>query len=299
MAIFVKKLLLFLLLNVVIFVVLLFAIHAAFVKKHWENDPDVFVIPSNQTYDMVFMGTSHAQVFTRYHNLAAVEDTLHKHFFNFAQPDAGPVMENIYLQYFLQQHNHARTLVYFLDPHVFYYRKSNEDYYLLPYGTLDASFLKLLIQNHVGFTTIYSYIKTYASFKWFIKQPRIGVRDTRTFTGNLSNDTQIRIARFYPNGLDEHAFNVYQRVLNQITSTAEKQKMKVVFLIPPTLMRSEPGMKRMKKMLKEYRSKNQINYYDFSAVMTNPSFYSDIDHLNSNGVELFSKKYLTPIPELR
>ncbi len=293
-----KNLFFFSLVNLAIFCVVLYAIHFMFIKKHWSSDPDIFVIPQQQTYQFLVMGTSHARIFTRYDNQHIVEDILHKKFFNISQPDAGPVMEKLYLQFFLERGNRAKTIVYFIDPHVFYSDRWNENYYLLPYGALDLHFLTDSIKNNIGYATNLDYIKTYLSLKWFIKNPKHDMYDDRAWK---KSDAEVanRLKKLYPNDTSDIAFEKYKTILDQITELAKKNTMQIVFVIPTTQIKNQPGMDKLKNLLEKYKKEKKINYYDFSHVVKDPHLYSDVDHLNTKGVALFTKEYLAKIAELK
>ena len=194
-------------------------IHLFFVQKHWQTDYDVFTIPNNQTYQFVILGTSHSQNFTRFNNQHIVEKTLREHFYNLSQPNAGPLMEKIYLQYFLNKGNKTNTVIYFIDPQVFYTDLDNENYDVLPlYGEWNFPLEYLLIQNNIGFATQLSYFKAYMSLKWFIKYPRPNAPDTDIYKPNATLDKE-RLSMMYPSGVNETTFNHYAQTPKRFSTT--------------------------------------------------------------------------------
>jgi len=287
------------LINLGIFFIILFIIHIFFVQKHWQTDPDVFIIPDNQSYQFIILGTSHGQNFTRFSNQHIVENILGEHFFNLSQPNAGPLMEKIYLQYFLEQGNSAHTVIYFIDPQVFYTAYDNENYNILPlYGEVNLPMEALLIENNISFATQLSYVKTYLSFKWFIKNPRPNLPDRDVYVQNATAEKE-RLEELYPPKLQQKTFNHYVDILNSLILLCHEHHMKLVFIIPPTLIKNYPGMDQLKLLLKQYKQKERIQYYDDSYVLTDIRLYGNIDHLNTNGITVFTQKYLKPIAELQ
>jgi hypothetical protein len=292
---FLRNIVLLLLVNCVIFLLVLFATHFFFVLKHWKKDPDVFIIPDNKQYQFIIMGTSHGQSFTRYSNQPMVEKIVGAKFFNLAQPNAGPVMEKIYLEYFLQKGNTAKTAIYFIDPQVFYTAFDNEKYSVLPlYGEVNIPLELLLIKNHITWYTQMSYVKTYLSLKWFVKNPRSIGHDLGIYTPDKQAEKQ-RIHELYPQGLDQKNLSHYTQVLDEIVKLTQSQHMKLVFVIPTTLITDYSGMNQLRTLLEKYKKTEGIKYYDYSHAIEDPTLYSNIDHLNTNGVKLFSKKYLQPL----
>jgi hypothetical protein len=169
---------------------------------------------------------------------------------------------------------------------------------MLPYGELNAHFLRNSINNHISYVTNLDYIKTYLSLKWFIKNPKKDVNDYRIWKSS-NTDINNRLKELYPDKMNESTFDRYTAILDEITEIAKKNNMKLVFIIPPTQIDNQPGMSKLKNLLSKYKKEKSINFYDFSNAVKNPSLYSDMDHLNTNGVTSFTKRYLNNIPELK
>ncbi len=296
---FYRNIVLLSLLNIGIFFLMLIAIHIFFVQKHWQTDYDVFTIPNNQTYQFVILGTSHGQNFTRFSNQNIVEKILGEHFFNLSQPNAGPLIEKIYLQYFLNKENRTNTVIYFIDPQVFYTDLDNENYNVRPlYGEVEFPFELLLIQNHVTFATQLSYFKTYMSLKWFVKNPRPNLPDTNIYIPKAAFEKE-RLSMLYPTVLQEKTFNHYRQTLNDLVLLCHEHHMKLVFIISPTLIKNYPGMSQLKLLLGDYKEKQGIPYYDYSHAVTDTHLYSNIDHLNTAGITVFTQKYLKQLPKIK
>ncbi len=294
---FYRNIILLSVINIGIFFFMLFAIHIFFVQKHWQTDYDVFTIPHNQTYHFIILGTSHSQNFTRFSNQHIVEKILGEHFFNLSQPNAGPLMEKIYLQYFLNKRNRTNTVIYFIDPQVFYTDLDNENYNVLPlYGEVDFPLETLLIQNHISFATQLSYFKAYMSLKWFIKYPRPNLPDTTIYKPNATLDNE-RLSMLYPTIPQEKTFDHYTQILNDLIFLCHKNHVKLIFIIPPTLIKNYPGMDNLKLLLEHYKEKQGIPYYDYSQTVTDTHLYSNIDHLNTAGITVFTQKYLKQLTE--
>lgn len=289
-----KRLLLFLLLNIAVLAFVLISINFVFTTKNWDSDPDIFIIPENKSYDAIFMGTSHGEIFTRFDNQKKVEEIIEKRFFNISQPNAGPVMEKLYLKYFLENKNTAKTIVYFIDPHVFYSDKENENYHLLSYGKFDLNFLKSSFENDVSYKTSFNSLITYLSLKWFIKEPRKSENDMRVWKKSKI-DEENRIKQLYPDGSDDKLFQRYKKTLEEITFIAKENNMKIIFILPATQIEKQPGKDKLLEMLKTQSKNEKIEYCDLSNSVEDINLFSDVDHLNTKGVLFFSEKYLLPI----
>lgn len=294
---FVKNIIYFLLINLAVFIVVIWGISIIFSLKNWQRDPDVYVIPSSNTYNFLIMGTSHANIFTRFSNQGRVEKILGKKFFNLSQPGSGPVIEKLYLKVFLDKKNRSQRIVYFIDPYALYSDRWNENYFLLLYGKFDLLFLRNAISSQIGATTLMNYIRTYLSLKWFIKNPRPDKTDSRVYSYTKSQIIE-RLNFLYPEGLTQNSFIKYTQSLNEVIQIAKKNNMKITFIVPTTLIKNLPGTNQTLKLLEKYKKDYNIMYYDYSNLIQDNNLYGDEDHLNSDGISFFTKYYLKQILQI-
>ena len=100
--------------------------------KNGETEANLPIIKSNQHYDIVFLGTSHGRTLSRFGNHDRVEKILSKKIINLSTGGGrGIYSSQIYLDYFFKRGNTTDTIVYFIDPWVFYSNKWNEENDLL------------------------------------------------------------------------------------------------------------------------------------------------------------------------
>jgi hypothetical protein len=295
MKIFLQKLALFCLLNIGIAIVFFFLVNKIFIKKGWERDTSVFVIPQHQIYDFLIMGASHGKIFSEFHNQETVENILSQKYLNLAQNNAGPVLEKTYLDFFLQKDNHAKKIIYFVDPFVFYSPSFNEKYSMVPYGMADVSFLSTMISNHFSSEVIIRYLKAYLSLKWFIKQPYLQGLDINTVGQINPEAVRKRKEVLYPDGLNDTQLNEKMAILESLIKEAQANHMVVYLVQPPTLLGDLPGNDTVKEKILKLKQKYAVVYVDYSQVLQDPNLYSDHDHLNNAGVKAFTENYLKQI----
>lgn len=290
-----KNLFIFFIINLLIFLLLFFLSSYFFQKNKWYTDPNLKSVPANQNFDFIILGSSHAEVFSRYKNDINVKKILGKNFYSLALPGAGPVIEKIYLDYFYMKKNQTQKIIYFIDPFALYSKDLNESYPYLPPGNIDLQFIGLLIENHWNIVSALNYITSILSSHWITKPQPI---DKNIFTkvGDIRDERIAKRNRYYyPTGIDQQNYTKYFKKFEEIILTAQQNNADIVFIIPPTLVKNDPGMENLSATLDILRQRYNIDYYDYSEVMTDHKYFFDMEHLNTDGVIYFTENYLKSI----
>lgn len=262
-----------------------------------QTEANLPVIGKREYYDAVFLGTSHARIFSRFENHARVEKVLGKKFINLGQgyERGGVKSQQTYLNYFYERGNFATTLVYFVDPFIFYRRNLDENvsiYVNEPYRHDFNNLLKDVETNN----EIVEFYETKAG-KGI--QPTKYPEFEKKYQGDISSITpeaiDDRIAHLYQDPYNKEQFDKTLSILLQTIEIARGHGMRVVVIIPTTQIPAQPRDSYVLDALRAEAKKRLFTFYDFSHVITDPSLYYDTDHLNTPGILYFTKKHLKPI----
>lgn len=257
--------------------------------KPGETESNLLVMKPDTHYDMVMLGTSHGREFSRHSNHARAENILGKTFVNLSLGHGrGIYGARIFLDYFLRIGDGADTIVYLIDPWVFYSDKWNENNDTFSEEPLNLDFLTFIIQRKADALTIINYLKSNISWEQFMKAPTPDTENTAHLDAIDPDAVAKRIASLYPDGLDENTFHKYEGELNKLIETARTNHMRLIFVIPPTLLGDMPGENALKNVL----TKDGAEWHDFSNAITDPRLYFDHDHLNTKGIVTFTENYL-------
>jgi len=295
---FAKNIFYFLFINVAIILAILFYINKRDNKnnyKQFETESVIYSIPESKTFDLIIMGSSHGRMFTRGKNHLNVEKILNKKIVNISKSAAGIVPEFEFLKYFYKNGNKASEIWYFIDPFIFYSSKWNEELYFLTDEPFRFDFFFQILFSNLTSEVKYNYIKSKFSTEWIDFNASILPETESKLTKIDSTAVQKRAISVYPSGLSEEVFDKYSSVFKQLIMFANAKELKITFIIPPTLLGFLPGMKELKLFLKNIKKDDSISYFDFSETIKNPAYYYNHDHLNNNGVDFFTKKYLSHI----
>lgn len=281
----------------------------------------VCVLPRNEKYDFVLMGTSHTQLFYKH----IVESIIPKQMKNLASGAAGVIPQKIQLLCFFQANNETKQIVYFLDPWVLYSNRWNEGNYILQQENIEYSYLFRLLENNVDKKVLFNYfrdklIDNYDKFMRELLTPKVKVSEKtklvenpdenyaktqaqnrealmakktpeEQLAANQAEDKQ-RLEVSYNEGLNDKNFSRYSKHVEQIILLSKKNNAAISFAIPPTLMGKMPGHNNTIKLLSELKKKYKIEYFDLALEMQDQEFYWDREHLTKKGVEYFTNNYL-------
>lgn len=263
-----------------------------------ETESNLLIMPERAHYDFVVMGTSHARIFSRSGNQDRVEALLSKKFLNISEGGGhgGIFAEQMYAQWFYNRGNSTPTIVYFIDPWVFYSRKWNEENYYLQNEPLDLKFFIQNLKAGVNQDVLVNYLKTKIYPSWFNSKP---LTDLKENTGSLRtvdpHAVKERIDSLYLDGENSTTVEFYQKELERSLDVAKAHNSKVIFIVPASLLGILPGQKDMVDFLKSLQRTYDVEVYDFSGALKDTKYFYDHDHLNTEGVLLFTEKYLKPL----
>lgn len=265
--------------------------------ENWQTEANLPVIGRREYYDAVFLGTSHARIFSRFKNHDRVEAALDKTFINLGQgyERGGVKSQQTYLDYFYQRGNFANTLVYFVDPFIFYRKSLDENHTLYVNEPFREDFFSHL-QDEETSQDIVSFYET--------KQSR-GIQPTKypEFEKNYMADIgkidekaiQDRVAHLYTDPYNQQQFDKTLQTLLETIRIARGRGMRVVVILPTTQIPRQPQDEPVITGLRKEAKTGLFEFYDFSRAITDPALYYDTDHLNTPGILYFTKKHLKPI----
>ena len=257
-----------------------------------QTESNLFVVRKKTHYDLLVLGTSHARIFSRTGNHERVEEILGASMLNLSTGGGrGVYASRIFFDYFLSRGNTAGTVVYFIDPWVLYSQKWNEDNDLFSNEPITPAFLSFIVRRGVNAATIANYLKTKVSWEWVRQSPKPDTENNIRLDGVDGEAVAKRVESLYPDGLESATFEKYRTELSVLTETANANNIRLVFIIPTTLLGDMPGEDALKQALDEM----DAEWYDLSNAITDPHLYYDHDHLNTAGIVAFTQKYLRPI----
>ncbi|OFZ59896.1 MAG: hypothetical protein A3D92_05470 [Bacteroidetes bacterium RIFCSPHIGHO2_02_FULL_44_7] len=265
------------------------------------TEAHLFTIPRNQRYDAVFLGASHSRVFSATGNHSRMEKILDKKIVNLSKTAAGLMPEEVYLSYFYEQGNTTSEVVYFLDPFVLYAARWNEDAYFLEDEPIKFDFLAMALrQGLFGLrpSVVGNYLRSKFEIFWLISRrapPATPDEEARALTNRDEEAVKKRLAVLYPEEVKASNFEKYKPALEAVIRLAQTNGTHITIVFLPTLLGDLPGTYPVKELLLELKKQQAIDFFDFSATMKEPRFYSDHDHLNTAGVEYFMRNYLKKI----
>lgn len=255
--------------------------------KNWETESSLFVIPENTHYDVMIMGNSHGRQFSRGSNHKYFEEKMQKKMMNVARGLGGGGITNmlINLEYFYCKNNSVDTILYFIDPYVFYYEEWNEGSTFLNDEPLDPLYFGLCVKHHISKNGLLNYARTKFSDEWMGKVP------LQYHFNSLTNADTVaihkRLSTLYMRSAQEGEFQKYAIKLESIIQILQNKNAHVTFIIPPTLLGKQPQADRLLKLLEEMKTKYGIAYFNHFDKVLDPAMYTDHDHLNEAGVRFY------------
>jgi len=264
--------------------------------NQWETDSILISTPRETAFDYVILGTSRARLLNR---VKANHDVMERELgrtMNLALGFGGGIVpEKIFLQNFFREKNTTKTIVYFLDAFTLYSDEPNRMHRLVYYEPFRPWFLTQLVLNDFPFERIFIYIQSKFTRRWFTQVPAGARGDKARVKTPIDPElAKKRVESMYFDGLNEDYFKKYMGTLREIFELARDNKCRLVLAFPPTLLGSQPGEYQVLAQLANLRKEFTFEFHDFTEKIKNPEFYSDYDHLNAKGVEVFVQDYLKP-----
>lgn len=202
----------------------------------------------------------------------------------------------MYFSYFLERGNTTDQVVYFIDPFIFYSDRWNEHNYFLEDEPITLDFLRLALKGGVSNSQLFNYIRSKFTPFW-INGYQPSLTATQDNVVSLTDDQAVekRLAILYPKGVESAEFARYRTYLRGITEMATTHHIKLIFVFTPTLLGTVPGMAETQAELMMLQKEFPFSMFDFFDVIVDKNFFADRDHLNTAGVEFFTRNYLKKI----
>jgi hypothetical protein len=261
------------------------------------TESNVLFMPESENFDVVILGSSHARSFSRKGNHERMEKITGKKIANLSKGHGAGGIKNqlLYLDYFLKEGNTAKSLVYFIDPFVFYNDKMDNNNFIYNNEPFDFSFATHIIQQGTRTETFVNYLKYKLKPYWWNYSPDTDTAETRYLTEVDSSKFDKRLAVMYSDGMKNEIREEKIDYLRKVIHTGMKNKMKIMFVVPPTLLGKLPDHDNMMQSIQKLVRDKGIPVHDYSTSVVEWQYYYDLDHLNTNGCNYFAEKYLKEI----
>ena len=254
------------------------------------QEGNIFIIPEGIGYDYLVLGISHGRNLSRRSHHALFESLFSASMINLSQGESLGGLENqyLYLKYFLAKGNKTKEVLIVLSPSLMFNRLPDQSdiiYYREPWRW-DFFIHAWQNGNARKSRQLFHYFKSKLGHHWWLYKPD----PLTTFDGVLPGlDQQAMQQGFqlaFPERLSFAAFLDRSQVLAELVRTAESSGAVVSFVIPPAVFGIWPGHGAVMAHLNRTYPGRKI--LDHSASITQPVYYYDHHHLNTEGI----KKYL-------
>jgi hypothetical protein len=281
-------------------------ISSYFVKsKGFENETvtvsNTLFFKKNQQYDVLFMGISHARNFSRHNNHIEVANILEANIVNIAQGNGtcGVNEQLFYLDYFYYQGNKTSKLVYVMSPPMLFSET-------LPYASntfKQEAFEIPFLYRYLNFSSenkkerIMTYLQYKLSPIWLFKKPKRFKSNVKKLDSldKTAVEKGQRVA-YRGNSLNHIQFKKSAKIVEETIRFSAERNIEVFLVIPPALFGKWKGHQETYDFIKLMKSKySNVAIFDGSETVLDPNLYYDNHHLNTPGVDYFTKKYLKPL----
>lgn len=256
------------------------------------------VFGEHEHYDVMFSGTSHARIFSRYKNHIRVEKILGKSLINIGKGGAtcGVNEQFFFLKYFYDKQNSVDQLVYFLSTAMLFsdiLPVSSNSFNDEPFSfSFFFDYMKFPSENK-GLRLL-DYCRSKLKWDWITLKPQSGEAIMDSLTSIDSTGFQMRMEKIYdPHNLVR--FNKSCNTIEREIQFARDHHIEMIFILPPALFGKWPGQDKTLEFAKKMYKKYGVRYYDFSESVLIPQYYYDHQHLNTLGIVYFTEKYLKPV----
>ena len=292
--------------NISMFVVLFFVILVSTITfssklvssrnfKNWETESNLLILKDHASYDLAFMGISHARNFSRHKNHLRIEKALNRKILNIGQGEGrcGINEQLFYLKYFYSHNVEINKIIYVLSPSLLYAKFLNQasntfnrepfkfDFFL--------SYLKFECENK--WQRLFYYTKSKLHPRWLFLVPKSLEKKEKKLKCLDREKVNEGLKEAYLDGED---LKIFEKNCNKVEKTiieAYRHRTKVTFIIPPALFGKWKGHSEAIEFAKNMKKKYGTAYYDNSESVLNPEYYFDHHHLNSDGIDYFVEKY--------
>lgn len=269
--------------------------------KNYETESNTLIIKSDEKYDVVFIGISHARNFSRHKNHLKIENILNKNIINLGQGSGacGVNEQFFYLKYFYSCNSSSETLIYILSPPLLF-----SETLPIASNTFNTEIFNInFLLSYLSFDSenksqrINEYIKTKFQPYWLLHKPY----SLECKIDSLKEIDSIVVKQglnyTYKEGLNMERFNKSCETIIKTIDLAIENSADVILIIPPAVFGKWNGHYQTcefgKSMEKEFPDK--VRFYDLSETVLEPTYYYDHHHLNTKGVVYFTENYLKKI----
>ena len=301
---FIKKSVLFLLLNAVILGVVLGISSGAHRDLHLDNgvtESNLLVMGGGHSpahYGVVLLGTSRGRVLSRDNNHQLVEDILGKKVINLSKGGGGGLMPaELHLSYFYHRGNRADHVVYLVDPWVFFSPINNEENdFFLRDEPFEFYILWKLIAEGYPSNRISSYLQMITVQDWRAISTYAAPGLTKGTIKEIKKKKLLEAREHYLSKYAENGFEKYSRFVDVINAKVKDRGGRITYVMLPMLIPDFPGMDRVDQKLQRAAEENDhVAFYDVSNAMHDRRFFYDHMHFNKTGVAYFTRHVLEPI----
>ena len=289
---FVAHLILFLFAPVAVLLVVGFQNQWVSTVAH-KTESNVAIVPKNQAFNQVFLGTSQGRTFSREKNYLTTDSILGENsYLNLCQGSGGGGFPALYsLDYFFDRDNSTKQIVYLISPWVFFSEMCNDKHTLTRREIFKPDFLWTLLTNPRTSTIEWkNYLYSPLSNDWEKKCTwRHAMADSSI--GKLNEEVLANARAKMEGHARAGGFEKYKVVIDDLQTLAAENKAELIFVYPPFLMTDIPG----KDVVDNYVKSKNLKVFDFSEEMQDPIYFYDHIHLNNNGVRHFLTHFLKPI----
>lgn len=266
--------------------------------KNAETKSNTLIIKENEQFDLLFLGISHARNFSRFHNHERVEKILNKKMINLGQGGAacGVNEQLFYLKYFYSKGNSAKKIVYVLTPPML-----TSDQLPIASNTFDSEvfsfdflFQYMCFDSENKSERILQYCQSKLRSNWINLKPGRALFKTDSLLRIDPNEVKKGFILASGEKIDMNRFHKSCVTIEKTIQVAQKHHSKIVFFIPPALFGKWPEHSITLEFAKKMKRKYGVPYADFAESVVIPNYYYDHHHLNSKGIDYFTKKYLKP-----
>ena len=271
-------------------------------NRTFENDEtlsNLLVFEKGDTFDLAIMGISHAREFSDYDNHSTVEKNLGKKMLNLGMGHGlcGMNEQVFFLKYAYLQDVHIDTLVFIISPPLIYSDNLNhaaKTFKLEPFRPKFLyEYLKYDADNKAE--RIFVYLRSKLSPEWLTHYPKLRPKMERKLTHFDSTVVSRGFEAAFKNGIDDSIFNKNSRMVEQLIVLAKEHNTEVVLMITPALFGKWWGHDNTISLCAQLKEKYGISYFDFAETIFNPELYHDHHHLNSEGLDLFTRTYMQEV----
>lgn len=292
-----RKISVFLVLSCAVFLIFNIVPFLRFSFTNGNTFSNLFIMPSGQNFDLLILGNSHGRFLSAWGNHEKLESVLQKKIFNLAKNGNSIRPERLYFEYFLQKKNKAKTILYFVDSwqvaktqwedgNIFFDEPFLPAFYALAY--------------RVGFKSevLINYWKTKVSLGWLRTVPTPIEGNLKALATLPSPEEKNKaIQHIYSFGYDPVLREDFKNQAELLAIQAIQNNMRLIFILPPQLLRELPTKNEMISVLQELKNKKLIDFADHSNIIAEPKFFSDLYHLNTSGVIFYGEKFIKPLLE--